>query len=299
MFDAIKFYQAYGISYKERGHKHCQPGWVQIACPLCDGNPGWHLGFDLKKNFYNCWRCGWHTHVDVVMALLRVGPGEAANIAKQFSEKIRTKKSAKEESHPISFLHLPMGTAELQQIHKGYLESRQFDASLLTTLWKLKGCGPIGPFKFRIITPIFFKDQLVSYQGRDITGKSDLKYKACKKAQEVIHHKHILYGLDYARGENVVVVEGVTDVWRLGPGAVATFGIKFKPQQIKLLMKFKRVFILYDKDKEARRQARKMETILSAFSYTEIVTDKFLAGVNDPAELDTYDAKHLMRELGL
>lgn len=29
-FDAVSFFQNYGIEYRLEGHKHCRPGWVYL-----------------------------------------------------------------------------------------------------------------------------------------------------------------------------------------------------------------------------------------------------------------------------
>jgi len=48
----------------------------------------------------------------------------------------------------------------------------------------------------------------------------------------------------------VIIVEGITDVWRLGDGAVATFTKNFTREQILLLKKknIKEAFVFYDSD---------------------------------------------------
>jgi DNA primase len=154
----------------------------------------------------------------------------------------------------------------------------------------------IGPYKFRIIIPILQRGKLASFQGRDYTGRSDLRYKTCEKEKEVVCHKHLLYNADAIPGEDVVVVEGVTDVWRLGPGSVATFGTGFTQEQVMILAGYRRVFLLYDGEEAATRRADKLAHAISGLgAEVELVT---LDG-GDPAEMSQDDADYMMLELGL
>ena len=171
----------------------------------------------------------------------------------------------------------------------------KFDPKKLIHEWNLKGTLFLGAYKFRIIAPIYFQGKLVSYQGRDITEKSPLRYKTCPKTLEILHHKHCLYGIDKAKSDYIVVTEGITDVWRLGPGAVATFGIQWNLEQAKLLMNYKRVFIMFDKQPQAKQQAEKLANFLALTSIeVHIIT---LDNSDDPAEMTQYEADKLMTDL--
>ena len=52
--------------------------------------------------------------------------------------------------------------------------------------------------------------------------------------KSVVNYKDILYNMDRVQGEKVVVVEGITDVWRMGDGFVASFGTTLTSAQINL-----------------------------------------------------------------
>ena len=68
--DIIRLYRDYGIDHKAEGHKHTRPGWVNTECPFCTGNPGMHLGWNLKEEYFFCWRCGWHAPITTLSELL-------------------------------------------------------------------------------------------------------------------------------------------------------------------------------------------------------------------------------------
>jgi DNA primase len=183
----------------------------------------------------------------------------------------------------------------MEKRHKQYLINRNFDPDKLEKTWDLRGAGYTGDYKFRIIAPIIFKNKIVSFQGRDITGQSTLKYKTCKTSEEAIHHKHILYGIDKVKNRQAVIVEGITDVWRLGEGAVSTFGISYTEKQVLFISKYlDRAFILFDNEPTAQQKAKKLAIHLTSVGVkAEVVNIES----NDPAELKQEDADYLMKYL--
>jgi DNA primase len=192
-------------------------------------------------------------------------------------------------------LEFPDGTAAMTTHHKRYLEGRNFDPDKLGRDWGLLGTGKKGSYRHRIIIPIYHKNVLVSYQGRDITGDHDLRYKACPKDQEVVEHKRTIYGMDKVSGNTILILEGVADVWRMGYGAVATYGIKYTPHQLAILRQKKNRFILFDPDPQAQVQAEKLYYQLSGFpGHTELLEND--DGL-DPGEMSQGEADDLMLDI--
>ena len=137
---------------------------------------------------------------------------------------------------------------------------------------------------------------MVSYQGRDITNKSDMKYKACRQELELKDHKNCLYGLDQVPGGSVVGVEGITDVWRLGFGAVATFGIKYTIAQVALFLRFQNIIFLFDPEEQAQEQARKLSSeLIGGGRHVELI--QYLESNVDPGDMSDDDSKYLMKDL--
>jgi len=285
-----------GIDFKTAGDKHCRPGWIQINCPYCPGAGNFHLGYNLEKGYFNCWSCGWHAQEKVLGELLGLRGKQIWRLWHDYS--LRRSKVPDSPSQPHldhSSVQeeptLPTGTTDLKPIHRKYLEKRLFDPDKLADIWGLKGTGFLGRYKFRIIAPIYFRGRLVSYQGRDITGKSGLKYKACNQKDELLDHNSTLYGYDLVPRHSVVVVEGITDCWRIGPGTVATFGKIFTQEQARLLKDFKNRFILFDSD--AMERAEMVARTISVFKgHTEIL----ILDHGDPAEMAQSDADEIYRE---
>lgn len=295
-FDAIRFVRDNNVPTADYNGKHYREGWINVECPFCTGNPGEHLGYHIEDGYWHCWRCGWHSIAAVIESLLHITKDEAYKIARTYGARPQYREQSEETSKPTS-LTLPYGTAKMEDAHRLYLTKRNYDPDELEELWGLMGTGIMGAYKFRIIAPIHHNERLVSYQGRDITDRAPLKYKACKADEEIIPHKHILYGLDKAQGHTAVVVEGITDVWRLGPGAVATFGIEWDQKQALLLKKYTRVFIMYDfGEVEAQKRAHELGAILSGLG---VSIEKLIVPNHqgDPADLSNRKARKLMQQI--
>lgn len=234
------------------------------------------------------------------MKLLRIDYAEAQRIVDSLQTgHVKRKQIETVKAEKVVF---PTGTTKMIEPHRKYLEKRKFDADKLEAFWGLKGTGPAGVYCWRVIAPITYKGQLVSYQGRDITGRSDTKYRACPSKEETVDHKKTLYGLDQTRGKSrCIVVEGITDVWRFGEGAVCTFGIEYTKSQVKLLSSFDLVFIAYDQgdstseEKAAKKQARKLASELSGLTSVELID----IGEGDPADLSQSEADSIMKELAI
>lgn len=283
----------HNVPHVTEGHKHCQPGWIQVRCPYCKGNEGWHLGYNFQSNTWNCWRCGKHTMEEVLFTFLKIHYKQVKDFLKPYRTFSHNTTEQEERIAP-TVTDYPMGTTELKSMHKKYLKGRGFNSDILAKQYGLLGTGPVGNYKFRVIVPIFENKRLVSFQGRDITDRQELKYKACAKDLEAVHHKNCLYNIDAARGDAVIIVEGVTDVWRLGAGAVAVFGIKFTHSQVIKLARFSKRIILFDAEEQAQRQAEKLANMLCGFggdTYIETLKS------GDPAKLSDKAAKKLMEEL--
>jgi len=297
--DITQLYQDYSVDFKTEGHKHCRPGWVNTECPFCTGNPGYHLGYNLQGNFYFCWRCGYHWIVPAISKLIHSSEREARTIIKKYG--LLLPKASKEPIVKIRAKahRMPSGIMPLQSQHKHYLESRGFDADLLEKEWNLVGTGPVSlldglSYKQRIIIPIIWDSQAVSFTSRDITGKHPLRYIACPKDRELIHHKNILYGKQEHWKDTGICVEGPTDTWRMGPRSFATFGIKVTDRQLRMVAKnFKRVAVCFDDESQAFIQAQKL---ISELKFRGV--DAFRVDIEgDPGNMKQEEADYLVKQL--
>lgn len=304
-FDVVRYLRDKRIDFFTEGYKQCNNGWVNVFCPFCNDDHSPHLGFNISDGYASCFRCGWHSLENVVQALERIKYHEACRRVIEYDSDTPTdapitRKQA-DSSVPPKF---PSMTSPLMTVHRNYLLRRNYDPWHLEKKYGIKATGPMSnliiddrllDYSHRILIPIIKDGVMISYQGRDWTGKAILKYKACPKALEMIDHKAILYNLDNADRDTAVVVEGALDVWRLGDGSIATFGIIFTPEQIALLgRRFKRIVMVYDTEPQAQAQALKLMNIMRALG---IEAFNFCLNKGDPGELSQGEANQLMREI--
>jgi DNA primase len=290
-FDAEKFCLDYSINSDQ---SRLNRGWLNIKCPFCD-DKSTHLGININGAYATCFRCGGHWLPKIVSTLLKVSIPNANKIIAQYlsGEQIHEFK----ERNYVDQIIYPPDTGPMNNAQRQYLANRQFDPGKLEREWELKGVSKFGPYKGRILAPIRLDNELISYQTRDITGKARARYMACPDDEEVYHHQYSLYGIDKCHGQTVVVVEGITDVWRLGTGATGTFGIDYLPQQMLMIARrFNNVFIFYDNEDQAQEKADQLSFDLTKFGKKcEIIT----TDTGDPGDMQQDDADCLMEDLGL
>lgn len=298
--DIERLLSDYHIPYVTEGHKHSTQGWVNIHCPFCAGSQDFHLGISNDHGGGHCWRCGGHSSLFILSKVLNLPPSKVKAILQRYQTNITARRvqEAQVTIHPFKY---PKPFSKLSAPYKKYLESRGFDADYLEQEWGLLQTGPVSyldgiPYGHRIIIPIEWDEDVVSFQARDITDRSTLKYLACPKRREKVHLKNILYGKQQAWDslDSIIIVEGVTDVWRLGRCSAAVFGIEFKMEQVLALRKYDaKFFILFDDEPQAQIKAREFAIKLKALGKrTEIIKIK-----GDPGSMKQDDADHLVRQL--
>lgn len=293
----LELFNHLNIQYVTEGHKHCRPGWANMPCPYCTGNPGMHLGFDLENEYFRCWRCGWHPLIETLHKLTGLPFPRIKEAIRLFGGTNRVRRTVKDTVRMKAF-RFPSGTNILSKPHRVYLRKRGFDPDDLEHEWGLKSTGIISSlddsdYANRIIVPIYWNSELVSFQGRAAVNKEP-KYKACPKERELVHHKHILYGKQQEWKSTGICVEGVTDVWRLGKYAFAVFGIEYKIQQVRQICQhFTRVAVVFDDDAQAVKQANKLVAELRMKG-----VDAFrIPIVGDPGGMSQVDADALVHEI--
>ena len=296
--DFRKLCADYGIPIAPHAHRHFRAGWINVECPFCTGNPGYHLGYEEAGSGtgFVCYRCGGKGGVRTIAALCHVSYNEAKEIISQYGGRpYQVQVKRWNEWKLGESVAPPVGLRRVSLRGLKYLKNQGYDAEELEHLWDIKMTGPVGRYKFRIFIPIKFQGFTVSFTCRSYVG-SDVRYLSCPSAEEKIPHKQILYGIDEVPNRNrIVVVEGCTDVWRLGPGAVATFGTKVTQSQLKLLSAFKKIVLIRDSDKAGAVAWRKLEAQLEGFGLNAVVHT--LEGVEDAAGLSQVEANYLMRTL--
>lgn len=293
IFDAKQFLLDHSIPIRTEG-ENAQSGWIQINCPFCN-DQDYHGGFNLERGYYNCWRCSWHSLSDTISALIGCDYFKAKKILKEYGDARKPEYEIREPFEGAERCSLPSNAKPLKTRPKDYLTGRNFDPEKLEKEWGLKATDHHGDYRFRIIAPIYLDEVLVSYQGRDYTGQATIPYKASKKKDEVVHHKHTLYGIDKVQDKKAIIVEGIADAWRIGPGAVATFGTGFTTAQVNMILdRLDEIYILFDAEEEAQKRADSLSTNLSGYD-RKVKILELVKG--DPADLSDREAKQIKKEI--
>lgn len=291
-FNFLSFCQQYDLKHRVNSNGL----WIQVNCPSCNDTK-FHGGFNVKHNFYNCWKCGYKSIFSLVSDLINVSKKDVYNIFEKFEGDIYLDIPGKSHSKNKE-IKLPLGTGQLEQMHYSYLKKRRFDPFYIQDVYSLMGTFFTGKYSRRIVIPIFKNYQIVTYTSRDITGKSSFRYLACPEEDEVESISDVVYGLDEVRKSRwCVITEGIFDSWRLGYPSISIMGSNASERQIQQIIdcNFEYVYILLDNDDTGRKKARKIKDYLDAFGVNNKIVK--LLKVKDPAEMKQSDADILMLKL--
>ena len=302
MIDFIRLLKDHNIDYKQE-----VDGWINLQCPICrhQGSRGYKGGINLAGGFYHCWVCNGSSIEKVFSELLQVSFYEAKKILLEYETDTVIRSKLNRKVSKGSNIELPGAPIENNDRFYNYLFNRNFDPFYLCDNYKIKSSGITGDYSFRIIIPIFYQKNLVSFQARSIYSKEKckeldiLRYKNYPIELSKVNIKHILYNLDNCLEDWLVVVEGVFDCWRLGPKNIAaTMGTSASPKQINLLAKrYKKVIFLFDNEKHAQDRAKKYGEQLSALGVeVEIFNPEF---EHDPGDYILDEELAVRRELCL
>lgn len=251
-----------GIPFREAGeHHHVSPGWIGLECPQCSPNSGrFRLGVNLEYRYASCWQCG--------SVSLRYALQQATGRVLDWEEIDRLLGGLP----PPARRHKPKGTfiepAGIQSlflpVHRTYLQNRGFDPDQIWEFWGVRGIGLACRLAWRLYIPIHHHGRTVSWTTRAILDDATQRYISARDSESEVPKRRLLYGADHVR-HAAIVVEGPTDVWRIGPGAVATLGVAFSRAQVLILSRYPVRVVCFDNEPDAQKQAKKLCRLLHAF----------------------------------
>lgn len=287
MIDLLRLLESHSIEYRI-----VSKDWVNVCCPFC-GDTNYHLGIPLTGRVANCFRCGPHNFEYTIKSILGINN----TLLDEILDKYRSRKIILEKEKKETATSVELPGDDLAPLHKEYLRKRGFDPNFLKEKYNLKGVGPIGDWKFRIIIPIYYNKEVVSYQGRAVKDGM-VRYKTASNEESIIPAKSILYNLDNCSKESAVIVEGAFDVMRLGDGVIGTLGTGMTTAQIELLStRFNKVIFFFDPEIEAQKRAEKFGSLLAGLGIDVDIFDSELE--HDPGSLTEEEIALVKRELKL
>ncbi len=182
----------------------------------------------------------------------------------------------------------------MASIHYEYLHKRGYNPKQLRELYGVDGCYLTGDFKYRLVIPVYQKGRVVTYVGRDVTGKSQLPYKNLAERKSILPAKECVYNIDSIH-ETAIIVEGIFDAWRFGVHGIATLGIQFTATQTRTIAsRVRKAFICYDPEPIAQQKAYEMAETLS---FQGVDVEILLIDAADPGEMTQKEADKIKRIL--
>ncbi len=322
-FNITEYLDSLETDYKEQG-KNIGYNQVGICCPRC-GDENYHLNIDKDSKLFNCWRCNLKGNLYRLISVLEKIPVSISiRKIKSFNKftavELEEGESAvdkveeifaKEEEllnaiakRPQLFYnvsnckHLSLLNPKLSIDKRflNYLQSRNFTIEELKG-WEVRACIA-GEYGMRLIFPLYFKEKVVNYLARDVTGISELKYLNCPNTESIINTNDLLYGEDYIEEEQerLVLCEGVFDAIRVGKGtAVGMFGKKISTVQLEKIINWNiktEIVILLDGD--AMVDALELKGELRAFVKCKVNVVVLNSG-QDPASMKKSDIYKLLQ----
>lgn len=277
------------LDYRTSG-KNISSGWIGVNCPFCDDS-GQHLGINLRAKTISCWKCG---KIGTVLTYLSYELGsfnKALEVIKRFTPRELIHLEKDMERSGVSKVELPKNAkVGLSEFHKIYLRKRGFDPDILSDKYNLNHVGPVGDFANRIIVPVLRNSRLVTFTSIDISDKTSMRYRHLNDEQSIVPIKHLLFNSETSDKHNIFVVEGLMDCFRIGDGCIPTFGVKFTPEQKRLLVKYPYIKIIGDGDKDGWKFNVSLGNELAAFSSVSYF--KLESGL-DPDTLSTEEIKYI------
>lgn len=340
MFDWIAFCRGNGIPFVTEGPNVARND-VNIRCPWCgEDDPSEHMGLsrDPHRPFYACWRNTRHRGGNPARLVARllgctdeaahaiVEAGDVTKIDRYADvvSKLRQRHSASPAgAQRVSPQRRPLEMPrEFRPITKqgygrtfyDYLADRGFRRIVqLVERYDLRYCMT-GHFRYRVIVPIYDEaGALVSWTGRDVTGRSIVRYRTLSDdpakaesqgyAPATINLKSTVLNADLCEGGKALFIcEGPFDALKLDwcaddANAVAVFGMP-ESQQLaalrRLASRYAEVSVVLDAD--AKAKAVEFVESLRALTRVPIRWRQLPPGVKDPAELSVQQARKFFSE---
>jgi hypothetical protein len=288
MFDLRAFFDQHGIKYRTSG-ANVSRGNIAIHCPFCGpDDPSEHLSVNIEGKGWRCWRHPDHrgkSPARLVRALLRCSMDKAREIVghsvflpEDFGDRVKALFASNDDAPEVDDLPLPdefrrLGGQPSARPFVRYLTDRGFTPLQIGKMTNRYGIRYAieGSYQGRIIFPVTYDGELVSWTGRSISKNATLRYKTLSTDEEsadregyrpalgaISHYLLWFDELEDTGGELLVLCEGPFDALKVdvlgrsqGIRATCFFTAAPTEAQVDLLhtlaRRFDRVLLLLDK----------------------------------------------------
>ena len=280
-----RFLDQYNIPYETSG-RNVKKGNININCPFCEHDDGYHMGIIPKNGFYGCWRDSKHRGRDfarVIKALIDCSWEEANRLAGKEAafedgDDLMKMVDALFDDEQEGEIKVLGGATKLLWPRNWkailwagstgrfwrYLEGRGFtNIPKLVSKYEIY-CCLVGEWKMRLTFPMYYNDKLITWQARSIQQGAALPYKDLSVDESVRHPKFFLYNFDeiLSGGKVLMVSEGLFDMLKLdyyspkGFRATCLFTKSMTDEQMYLLMElaplYEEVWLVLDEDAQGQ-----------------------------------------------
>jgi len=269
----ISVLEHHEIQYWTYG-KNVSEDSINIQCPFCDDHSN-HCGIFITTLGYHCWRCNRTGTFDFLIAyvtrrpvaecteeIASFGISFGRDAVEQILDLLDPPTEEQDGDHPdeisLPSFFEPVTLETRFPLLDQYLNRRNISRE--TLMEHQCGICTVGECMNRLVVPVYFQGELVSYQAADMTGRSDVKYRTAHN--EINQFLYRWDQIDPTLGY-LILVEGVLDAWRVGGNVVATFGTSLTTQQRTLITDAQIPYVLLCWDSDAWIHAREeMEELL-------------------------------------
>ncbi len=311
MIDWVFLFRRYKIDYVEKG-PNVKKGNVNICCPFCIEDPSHHMGINISNGYWGCWRDTHHrgkSPFRLIQKLLRCSYRESKDIVQNplFNKTKQHYSGIGQENidynDRASSLKLRESFKEIKNfgITKKFftylIEERDFrkiDVKEFCRYYNLK-CCLVGNEAFRLVIPIYYENELMTWTGRSINN-SGIRYLTLLKTDSVKTTDELVYNFDECNHSPtkkiLVIVEGPLDTLKLdfygkglGVRVIGLFKNNMSEAQeymvASLMRKYEKTYVLLDRGEKLK--AKELVNRLTA--YGKCIYSEVPEGKKDPGEL--------------
>lgn len=203
------------IPWVDRG-RNVSRGNINIKCCWCPDDPSEHLSIALGREAYYCWRNPKHAGTHFTALLVRLGQtrAEATRLLNDHRVGSSAPHQVKVADDPGKFVNawgrFSSAAADARMID--YLAGRGFPSPrVLCELYDLRYARE-GKWANRLLIPLYHQGKFITWTGRDITGRSELRY-----MMNVVEGFNPIYAPDRRKlhPQTLILVEGPLGALRI------------------------------------------------------------------------------------